>query len=130
MISLRHWLAALVRSLKRDKRKQRIEEEARLELEEHREKMRAEALVEVERLGLIGGRPHEMRLGTYRRPERSRRLQPADESRHHEPPFLPPLPMSLDSPATSMPDPSPSFDPGGPPPSALRPPPPAAGREV
>ena len=83
MISLRHWLAALARSLKRDKRKQRIEEEARLELEEHREKMRAEALVEVERLGLMGGRPHEMRLGTYRRPERSRRLQAPDESHRH-----------------------------------------------
>ena len=91
MISLRHWLAALVRSLKRDKRKQRIEEEARLELEEHREKMRAEALVEVERLGLMGGRPHEMRLGTYRRPERSRRLRAPDES-HHRPAALSPAP--------------------------------------
>jgi hypothetical protein len=85
--------------------------------------MRAEALVEVERLGLMGGRPHEMRLGTYRRPKRSKRLEAPDESHHHsipdEPPFLPVLPMSFDAPATSMPDPSPSFDPGGPPPSAL-----------
>jgi hypothetical protein len=113
MISLHHWLVALARGLKRDKRKRRIEEEARLELEEHREQMRAEALVEVERLGLMGGRPHELRLGTYRRPERSRRLEAPDESHHHESPFLPILPMSFDPPATSTPDPRPSFDPGG-----------------
>jgi len=79
--------------------------------------MRAEALVEVERLGMMGGRPHEMRLGTYRRPERRKRLEAPDESHHHpipdEPPFLPVLPMSFDPPAASMPDPSPSFDPGG-----------------
>jgi hypothetical protein len=78
--------------------------------------MRAEALVEVERLGMMGGRPHEMRLGTYRRPERRKRLEAPDESHHHpipdEPPFLPVLPMSFDPPAASMPDPSPSFDPG------------------
>jgi hypothetical protein len=98
MSSLHHWLVALARGLKRDKHK-RIEEEARrdrLKLEAYREQMRAEALVEVERLGMMGGRPHE--------------------SHHHpipdEPPFLPVLPMSFDPPAASMPDPSPSFDPG------------------
>ena len=120
MSSLHHWLVALGRGLKRDKHKRRIEEEARrdrLKLEAYREQMRAEALVEVERLGMMGGRPHEMRLGTYRRPERRKRLEAPDESRHHpipdEPPFLPVLPMSFDPPAASMPDPSPSFDPGG-----------------
>jgi hypothetical protein len=79
--------------------------------------MRAEALVEVERLGMMGGRPHEMRLGTYRRPERPKRLEAPDESHHHpipdEPRVLPVLPMSFDPPAASMPDPSPSFDPSG-----------------
>jgi hypothetical protein len=80
--------------------------------------MRAEALVEVERLGLMGGRPHEMRLGTYRRPERRKRLEAPDGSRHHpipgEPSLLPVLPMSSDSRAASMPDQSPSsFDPAG-----------------
>jgi hypothetical protein len=120
MSSLHHWLVALARGLKRDKHKRRIEEEARrdrLKLEAYREQMRAEALVEVERLGMMGGRPHEMRLGTYRRPERPKRLEAPDESHHHpipdEPPFLPVLPMSFDPPAASMPDPSPSFDPGG-----------------
>jgi hypothetical protein len=120
MSSLRHTLVALGRGLKRDKHKRRIEEEARrdrLKLEATREQMRAEALVEIERLGMMGGRPHEMRLGTYRRPERRKRLEAPDESRHHpipdEPPFLPVLPMSFDPPAASMPDPSSSFDPGG-----------------
>ena len=121
MSSLHRWLVALGRGLKRDKHKRRIEEEARrvrLKLEAHREQMRAEALVEVERLGLMGGRPHEMRLGTYRRPERPKRLEAPDESRHHpipdEPPLLPVLPMSSDSRAASMPDQSPSsFAPGG-----------------
>ena len=116
MSSLHHWLVALGRGLKRDKHKRRIEEEARrdrLKLEATREQMRAEALVEVERLGLMGGRPHEMRLGTYRRPERPKRLEAPDESHHHEPPFLPVLPISFDPPTASMPDPSPSFDPGG-----------------
>jgi hypothetical protein len=115
MSSLRHWLVALARGLKRGKRKRRIKEEARrdrLKLEAYREQMRAEALVEVERLGLMGGRPHEMRLGTYRRPGRRKRLEAPDESHHHEPPFLPALPMSFDPPAASI-DPSPSFDPGG-----------------
>ena len=119
MNSLHHWLVALGRGLKRDKHKRRIEEEARqdrLKLEAYREQMRAEALVEVERLGMMGGRPHEMRLGTYRRPERHKRLEAPDESHHHpspdKPPFLPVLPMSFDTPAASMPDPSPSFDPG------------------
>jgi hypothetical protein len=115
MSSLHHWLVALGRGLKRDKHKRRIEEEARgdrLKLEAYREQMRAEALVEVERLGMMGGRPHEMRLGTYRRHERSRRLEAPDESHHHEPPFLPVLPMSLDPPATLTPDPAPSSDPG------------------
>jgi hypothetical protein len=117
MSSMHHWLVALGRGLKRDKHKRRIEEEARrdrLKLEAYREQMRAEALVEVERLGMMGGRPHEMRLGTYRRHERRKRLAP-DESHHHpipdEPPFLPVLP--IDPPAASMPDPAPSFDPGG-----------------
>jgi hypothetical protein len=119
MSSLHHWLVALGRGLKRDKHKRRIEEEARrdrLKLEAYREQMRAEALVEVERLGMMGGRPHEMRLGTYRRRERPKRLEAPDESHHHpipdEPPLLPVLPMSFDPPAASMPDPSPSFDPG------------------
>jgi hypothetical protein len=69
MNSVHHWLVALGRGLKRDKNKRRSEEEARrdrLKLEATREQMRAEALVEVERLGMMGGRPHEMRLGTYR----------------------------------------------------------------
>jgi hypothetical protein len=65
----------------------------------------------------MGGRPHEMRLGTYRRHERPKRLEPPDESHHHpipdEPPFLPVLPMSFGPPAASMPDASRSFDPGG-----------------
>jgi hypothetical protein len=91
MSSLHHWRVALGRGLKRDTHKRRIEEEA------HREQMRAEALVEVERLGMMGGRPHEMRLGTYRRPERPKRLEAPDES--HEPPFLPVLPVSFDPPA-------------------------------
>jgi hypothetical protein len=116
MISLHHWLVALGRGLKRDKHKRRIEERRdRLKLEAYREQMRAEALVEVERLGLMGGRPHEMRLGTYRRHERPKRLEAPDESHHHpirdEPPFLPVLP--IDPPAASMPDLAPSFDPGG-----------------
>ena len=58
MSSLHHWLVALARGLKRDKHKRRIEEEARrdrLKLKAHREQMRAEALVEVERLGMMGG---------------------------------------------------------------------------
>jgi hypothetical protein len=109
MISLRHWLVALARGLERDRRKRRLEEEARLKLEAHREQMRAEALVEVERLGLMGGRPHEMRLGTYRRPARPRRMQVPDESRHHplpdEPPLLPALPMNFEPPAASTPGP-------------------------
>jgi hypothetical protein len=118
MSSLHHWLVTLARGLKRDKHKRRIEEEARrdrLKLEAYREQMRAEALVEVERLGLMGGRPHEMRLGTYRRPERRKRLETPDQSHHHpdEPSFLPVLPIRFDPPAASMPDPSPSFDPGG-----------------
>jgi hypothetical protein len=95
MSSLHHWLVALGRGLKRDRRKRRIKEEARrdrLKLEAYREQMRAEALVEVERLGMMGGR-HEMRLGTYRRPERPKWLEAPDES--HEPPFLPVLPMSF-----------------------------------
>jgi hypothetical protein len=78
--------------------------------------MRAEALVEVERLGMMGGRPHEMRLGTYRRPERPKRLEAPESHRHpipDEPPFLPVLPTSFDPPAASMPDPAPSFDPDG-----------------
>ena len=119
MSSLHHWLVALARGLKRDKHKRRIEEEARrdrLKLEAYREQMSAEALVEVERLGLMGGRPHEMRLGTYRRPERRKRLEAPDESHHHpipdEPSFLPVLPMSFDPPA-APPDPPPSFDPRG-----------------
>ena len=113
MNSLHHWFVALGRGLRRDKHKRRIKEEARrdrLKLEATREQMRAEALVEVERLGLMGGRPHEMRLGTYRRHERPRRLQAADDSRRHpipdEPSFLPVLPMSLDPPAASAPDPA------------------------
>ena len=60
MSSLHHWLVALARGLKRDKHKRRIEEEARrdrLKLEAYREQMRGEALAEVERLGLMGGRP-------------------------------------------------------------------------
>ncbi len=75
MSSLHHWLVALARGLKRDKHKRRIEEPRRdrLKLEAYREQMKAEALVEVERLGMMGGRPHEMRLGTYRRPERPKR---------------------------------------------------------
>ena len=117
MSSLHHRLVALGRGLKRDKHKRLIEEEARrdrLKLEATREQMRAEALVEVERLGLMGGRPHEMRLGTYRRHKRPKQLQAADESHRHpipdEPSFLPVLPMSFDPPA-APPDP-PAFDPG------------------
>jgi hypothetical protein len=119
MSSLHLWLVALARGLKRDKHKRRIEEEARrdrLKLKAYREQMRAEALVEVERLGLMGGRPHEMRLGTYRRHEPPKRLEAPDGSHHHpipdEPPFPPVLPMGFDPPA-APPDP-PSFDPGGP----------------
>jgi hypothetical protein len=63
----------------------------------------------------MGGRPHEMRLGTYRRHERPKRLEAPGTSHHHpipdEPPFLPVLPMRFDPPA-APPDP-PSFDPGG-----------------
>src|ERR1700722_7755377 len=120
MSGLHHWLLALGRGLKRNQHNRRVGEEARrgrLKLEATREQIRAEALVEVERLGLVGGRPHEMRLGTYRRHERRKRLEAPDESHHHpipdEPPFLPVLPMSFDPPAASMPDPAPSFDPGG-----------------
>ena len=98
MSSLRRWLVVLGRGLTRDRRKRRIEEEARLELEAHHEQMRAEALVEVERLGLMGGRPHEMRLGACRRPERPKRLQAPDESHPDEPPLLPVLPMRSDPP--------------------------------
>jgi hypothetical protein len=97
MNALRHWLVALGRGLKRDRRKRRIEQD-RLKLEAHREQMRAEALVEVERLGMMGGRPHEMRLRTYRRPERPKWLEAPDESHPDEPPFLPVLPMSFDPP--------------------------------
>jgi len=134
MSSLHYWLVALARGLKRDKHKRRIEEEARrdrLKLEAYREQMRAEALVEVESLGMMGGRPHEMRLGTYRRPERRKRLEAPDESHHHpildEPPFLPVLPMSFDPPAASMPDPPDSLKPSRAS-SARRPP--AAGGEM
>jgi hypothetical protein len=98
MSSLRRWLVVLGRGLTRDRRKRRIEEEARLELEAHHEQTRAEALVEVERLGLMGGRPHEMRLGAYRRPGRPKRLQAPDESHPDEPPLLPVLPMRSDPP--------------------------------
>jgi type II secretory pathway component PulJ len=99
MSSLHHWLGALGRGLKRHKHNRRIEEEARrdrLKLEADHEQMRAEALVEVERLGMMGGRPHEMRLGTYRRHEPPKRL---DESHPDEPPFSLVLPMSFDPPA-------------------------------
>ena len=67
---------------------------------------------------MMGGRPlTKCCLGTYRRPERRKRLESSrrkvtttrfQTSR----PFLPVLPMSFDPPAASMPDPSPSFDPG------------------
>ena len=102
MNALRHWLVALGRGLKRHKHKRRIEQEARrdrLKLEAYHEQMRAEALVEVERLGMMGGRPHEMRLRTYRRHEPPRWLEAPDESHQDEPPFLPVLPMSFDPPA-------------------------------
>src|ERR1700733_13927119 len=115
MSSLHHWLPPPPPRPEGGKTTTRMEEEARrdrLKLEAYREQMRAEALVEVERLGMMGGRPHEMRLGTYRRHERRKRLEAPDESHHppipDEPPFLLVLPMSFDPPAASMPDPSPS----------------------
>jgi hypothetical protein len=113
MSSLHQWLVALARGLKRDKHKLRIEEEARrdrLKLEAYREQMRAEALVEVERLGLMAAGLTKCASELIVAPKAP------DESHHHpipdEPSFLPVLPMSLDPPAASMPDPSPWFDPG------------------
>ena len=105
MSSLHHWLVALGRGLKRDRYKRRNEEEARrdrLKLEAYREQMRAEALVEVERLGLMGGRPHEMRLGTYRRHERPKRLEAPDESHHDQRAALSPGPAYELRPASGL----------------------------
>jgi uncharacterized membrane protein YgcG len=124
MISLHHWLVALGRGLKRYKHKRRIEEEARrdrLKLEAYREQTRAEALVEVERRGMMGGRPPAMRLRRYHRSSPPKRLEaesyrPSSSSDDPTPSFsLPPSTSSVtyDPPAASMPDPSPSFDPGG-----------------
>ena len=111
-MSLRGYLIAIGRALKGEKRRRADAE---------REHLRASALVEVERRGMMGGRSPEMKLRPVVRVPRRQRYDnpslPSDEASwtHIETVSTTFDPPSISDPSpSSMPDSSPSsFDAGG-----------------
>jgi hypothetical protein len=112
-MSLREYLTAIGRALKGGRRRKADAEK------ERREHLRASALVEVERRGMMGGRSPEMKLRpAVRVPKRQRYDNPSLLS--EEASWMPTGTITFDPPSTpdpsspGMPDPSPpGFDGGG-----------------